>query len=81
LNFNYFPLPLRAECGVNVAVLLLGLGEATIPATICEAISPVATGGTQTPTGLNAFSPYPFSGNATPQCNDTNLPAGFTLMQ
>jgi type IV pilus assembly protein PilA len=72
--------PVKSYAGaVNIAVLVLG--ESTIPPTICEAISPVATGGTQTPIGLTAFSPYPFLSTAAPQCNNNNLPTGFIVVQ
>jgi len=63
---------------VSLSVLLLG--ESTIFPTICEAMMPAATGGTQTPTNALAFI-LPFPTNSAPQCNSINSTTGFIAVQ
>ncbi len=67
---------LKSYAGAVSPVTLAGSDGLAIPSAICEALQPVALGGTQTPTVLLTFN-LPFPTNAAPQCNGSNLTTGF----
>jgi type IV pilus assembly protein PilA len=65
----------KSYAGV-VSFGVVAAGQSVTPTTVCEAVLPVAIGGTQTPTAPLAFVlPLPTTGAA--ECNSSNAVTGF----